>query len=211
MANNIVIKVCGITLVKQLHQLEALNIDYAGLIFYPESPRYVGKNLDKEEIKGADFDLRKVGVFKNPALIDVLTAIDDYGLDAVQLSGNESAEMCEDISSEVEVIKVFAIDDTVKSIENLIEPYDAACDYYLFEHKGDSPDGNGKQFDWNILKKTKIEKPFFISGGIGPDSVEAIKKFNHPDFLGVDINSQFEKEPGIKDMAKLLQFKMNFK
>ena len=74
------IKVCGINQLKQLQQLEAMNIDFAGLIFYPESPRFVGDKLNKKEIKSADFDLKKVGVFVNPDLIDVLDAIDDRNI-----------------------------------------------------------------------------------------------------------------------------------
>jgi phosphoribosylanthranilate isomerase len=206
------IKVCGITQLKQLQQLEAINIDFAGLIFYKESPRYVGDKLSKKEIKSADFDLKKVGVFVNPELIDVLDAIDDYGLDVVQLHGDEPPGMCDDLSSEVEVIKAFRIKEGDMDIDALVKDYDDVCDYYLFDKATDySIGGTGKQFDWSILKKAKIEKPFFLSGGIGPDDTAKIKSFRHPDFFGVDINSRFEKEPGVKDMALVLGFKQAMK
>ena len=214
------IKVCGITEMKQLQQLDGLDIDFAGLIFYKESPRYIGDKISKQDLKKADFDLKKVGVFVNPEMIDVLDAIDDYGLDAVQLHGDESPEMCEDLSSEVEVIKAFRVTDGV-DIDKLVGDYDAVCDYYLFDTGGyTSPlaggreetfGGTGKQFDWTILTKAKIEKPFFLSGGIGPDDAPKIKVFKHPDFFGVDINSQFEKEPGMKDMGKVLHFRQAMK
>lgn len=202
------IKVCGITEMKQLQQLDGLDIDFAGLIFYKESPRYIGDKLSKKDVKNADFDLKKVGVFVNPEMIDVLDAIDDYGLDAVQLHGDESPEMCEDLSSEVEVIKAFRITDS-SAIDKMVTPYDAVCDYYLFDTGGlkESFGGTGKQFDWTILTKAKIEKPFFLSGGIGPDDAPKVKAFKHPDFFGVDINSLFEKEPGVKDMGMVLQFR----
>src|SRR5215510_1378280 len=106
------IKVCGITQFKQLQQLEALNVDYAGLIFFKDSPRYMGDKLKGKEIKNADFDLKKVGVFVNPSYSDLLDAIDDYGLDIVQLHGNETPEMCQDLSEDVEVIKAFRIEDS---------------------------------------------------------------------------------------------------
>jgi phosphoribosylanthranilate isomerase len=206
------IKVCGITQLKQLQQLEAINIDFAGLIFYKESPRYVGDKLSKKEIKSADFDLKKVGVFVNPELIDVLDAIDDYGLDVVQLHGDETPGMCDDLSSEVEVIKAFRIKDVDADIDAMVKEYDEVCDYYLFDKASDySIGGTGKQFDWGILKKAKIEKPFFLSGGIGPDDAAKIKAFRHPDFFGIDINSRFEKEPGIKDMGLVLGFKQAMK
>jgi phosphoribosylanthranilate isomerase len=206
------IKVCGITEFKQLQQLDGLDIDFAGLIFYKESPRYIGDRLSKKEVKNADFDLKKVGVFVNPEMIDVLDAIDEYGLEVVQLHGNESPEMCEDLSSEVEVIKAFHIKDNKEDIDKMVADYDAVCDYYLFDKATDySIGGTGIQFDWTILTKAKIEKPFFLSGGIGPDDAAKVKAFKHPDIFGVDINSLFEKEPGVKDMSKILQFRQGMK
>ena len=204
------IKVCGITQLKQLQQLEGLNIDFAGLIFYKDSPRYMVDKIDKAALKNSDFDLKKTGVFVNPEMIDVLDAIDEYGLDVVQLHGNESAEMCDDLTAEVEVIKAFRVDNKT-NIDEMIAPYDAVCDYYLFDTAGKEPGGNGKKFDWTILTRAKIEKPFFISGGISVDDIPAIKKFKHPDFFGVDLNSRFEKEPGVKDMGLVLQFKQGMK
>ncbi|HNF43375.1 MAG TPA: phosphoribosylanthranilate isomerase [Ferruginibacter sp.] len=206
------IKVCGITELKQLQQLDGLDVDFAGLIFYKDSPRYAGDKLSGKDLKNADFDLKKVGVFVNPEMIDVLDAIDEYGLEVVQLHGDESPEMCEDLSTEVEVIKAFRISGD-EDIDELVAPYDAVCDYYLFDTGGlqESIGGTGKQFDWSILGKAKIEKPFFLSGGIGPEDADKLKKFRHPDFYAVDINSKFEKEPGVKDMAKLLQFKQSLK
>ena len=201
------IKVCGINSFKQLQQLDGLNVDFAGLIFVKDSPRNVEGVIETQQVKKADFDLKKVGVFVNPALIDVLTAIDDYKLDVVQLHGEESPEMCEDISSEVEVIKCFPIDDSTTDIDALLAPYDAVCDYYLFDTRSNGQTGGtGKKFDWKKLEKAKIEKPFFISGGITVNDAAAIKAFKHPDFFGVDINSQFEKEPGVKDMGLVLKF-----
>lgn len=203
------LKVCGITQLKQLQQMEAMNVDFAGLIFYKESPRYIGNKITKEELKDADFELKKVGVFVDPEMIDVLDAIDEYGLDMVQLHGNESPEMCENLSDEVEVIKAFRITDNQDlDIDKMVMPYDEVCDYYLFDTAGlkESIGGTGRQFDWNILNRAKIEKPFFLSGGIGPDDVEKLRAFRHPDLFAFDVNSRFEKEPGVKDIPALLKF-----
>ena len=208
------IKVCGITQFKQLQQLEALNIDYAGLIFYKDSPRYMGDKITGKQVKDADFDIKKVGVFVNPSYSELLDAIDEYGLDIVQLHGNETPELCEELSAEVEVIKAFRIagDESI-NIDEMVMPYDAACDFYLFDTAGlkESFGGTGQQFDWGILKKAKIEKPFFLSGGIGPDDVQKVRAFKHPDFFAIDINSKFETAPGVKDMAAILKFLQGFK
>ena len=207
------IKVCGITQFKQLQQLEALNIDFAGLIFYKDSPRYMGNKITGKQIKDADFDIKKVGVFVDPGYSELLDAIDEYGLDIVQLHGNETPELCEELSAEVEVIKAFRIPDKSIDIDEMVADYDAVCDYYLFDTAGlkESFGGTGQQFDWGILKKAKIEKPFFLSGGIGSDDAAKIKAFSHPDFFAIDVNSKFELSPGLKDMAAVLKFLQGFK
>ena len=207
------IKVCGITQFKQLQQLEALNIDYAGLIFYKDSPRYIGEKITGKQIKDADFDIKKVGVFVDPGYSELLVAIDEYGLDIVQLHGNETPELCEELSAEVEVIKAFRIPDKSIDIDEMVADYDAVCDYYLFDTAGlkESFGGTGQQFDWGVLKKAKIEKPFFLSGGIGPDDAAKVKAFSHPDFFAIDVNSKFELSPGLKDLASILKFLQAFK
>jgi phosphoribosylanthranilate isomerase len=193
------IKVNGITDIKQLNQLDGLGIDYAGFFFSKDAVLTV----TAAELKKADTDTKKVGVFRDPAMIDVLDAIDHYGLDVVELHGNISEEMCDDLGSEVEVIRAFPVSAGV-NIDELVETYDAVCDFYLFQ-TGDA------SFDWKQLKASRIEKPFFLSGGFGLDDAATIKAFKHPDFFGVEINEQFEKSPGIKDMVKVLQFKQGLK
>lgn len=197
------IKVCGITQLKQIQQLDGLNIDFAGLDFQADSIRFVGEQIDAGVLKESDFDIKKTGVFKDAEMIDMLDAIDNYGLDVIQLNGNENTEVCADLSEEVEVIKAFSIEGKV-DIDEMIAAYDEVCDYYLF-------DSGDKKFDWKLLSKAKIEKPFFVSGAIGIDEVDAIKKMKHPDFYGVNINGHFEKEPGVKDMGLILRLKQDLK
>ena len=207
------IKVCGLTQLKQLQQLDALNVAFAGLIFHKDSPRYVVGKIAKDELKDADFDLKKVGVFVNADYDEIMQMIDDYGLDVVQLHGDETPELCEELSDEVEVIKAFSISDKITSIDDMIVDYDDVCDYYLFDtaSKNGKVGGTGEKFDWKLVKKSKIEKPFFLSGGISLDDLELIKSFKHPDYYGIDVNSRFEKSPGIKDMAMLLQLRQGLK
>ncbi len=197
------IKVCGITQLKQLQQLDGLSIDFAGLVFEKDAAGYLDNRIDKEELKTADFDIQKTGVFRNAEMIDMLDAIDEYGLDAIQLNGEEDPETCADLSEEVEVIKAFSISATATGIDELLAGYDEVCDYYLFDIQKEP----GKNFDWKVLANAKIEKPFFISGGISINDVNTIKSIRHPDFYGININETFEKEPGVKDMALVLKLK----
>lgn len=205
-------KVCGITQLKQLQQLDGLDIDFAGLIFYKDSPRYVGDKIAANDLKNSDFDLKKVGVFVNADYDEIMQVVEDYGLDVVQLHGDESPELCEELSEEVEVIKAFKVSDSKVSIDEMVADYDEVCDYYLFDTASSEVEGGtGKQFDWKVLSKAKIEKPFFLSGGIGVDDIAKVKAFKHPDYYAVDINSKVEKEPGVKDMALVLQFRQGLK
>lgn len=202
------IKVCGITQLKQLQQLDGLEIDFVGLNFYKGSPRYVGDKISKKEIQNADFDIKKVGVFVDADYDEVMKTIEDYSLDIVQLHGNEVPELCSMLAEEIEVIKAFRVSSNSGSIDEMVKDFDDVCDYYLFDAGGQTETlgGTGVKFDWDVLLKAKIEKPFFLSGGIGPDDVAKIKTFQHPDFFAIDINSRFETAPGVKDMAKLLKF-----
>ncbi len=203
------IKVCGITQVKQLQKLDAMEIDFAGLIFYKESPRYAADKISKDDLKLADFDIKKVGVFVNQSYDEIMKITEDYHLDVVQLHGDETPFFCKELSEEIEVIKAFRLGTGNEiNIDKLVQKYDDSCDYYLFDTGGQKETfgGTGIQFDWNILTASRIEKPFFLSGGVGLNDAAKVKAFNHPDFFAVDINSRFETTPGVKDMAMVLKF-----
>ncbi|MEO6549114.1 MAG: phosphoribosylanthranilate isomerase [Ferruginibacter sp.] len=206
------IKVCGITQLKQLQQLDGLNIAFAGLIFHKDSPRYVVGKISKEELQATDFDVKKVGVFVNAGYEEIMQIVEDYELDVVQLHGQETPELCGQLSEDVEVIKAFAVDGKT-SIDEMVAAYDEVCDYYLFDTASNNglAGGTGEKFDWKLITKSKIEKPFFLSGGISVDDIAKIKAFRHPDYFGVDVNSRFEKSPGVKDMAMLLQLRQGLK
>ncbi len=199
------IKVNGITELKQLKQLDGLDIEFARLDFFEGSPWYVKDKLAAEEVRISDFDIKKVGMFVDQSFDAIMQIVDDYALDVVQLNGEENPLLCEQLSETLEVIKVFKIDKS-SLIEELIADYDEVCDYYLFDIAG-----GDKGIEWKQLNKAKIEKPFFLNDAIGPEDSKKVKSFTHPDFFGVDINSQFEKSPGIKDMVSILQFKQSLK
>lgn len=207
------IKVCGITDIKQLTQLDGLGIEFAGLNFYPASPRYMRDKINADAVKAADLDIKKVGVFVDADYDEIMRTVEDYELDVVQLHGEEDPVLCEELSEETEVIKVFRIDDAKTDVDTLINEYDEVCDYYLFDTavKGGAAGGTGIQFDWKKVSKARIEKPFFLAGGIGPTDADKVKAFRHPDFYGIDINSKFEKSPGVKDLVAVLQFKQALK
>ncbi len=201
------IKVCGITELEQLKELNDLEIDYAGLIFYEQSPRFALKKLSGQEVKESGISITKVGVFVNASEEEIMKQVENFGLDMVQLHGDETASFCNHISDHIKVAKAFRIADFDTNIDWLVKEYDEVCDYYLFD-KGSAGlyGGTGQKFNWNLLEKSKIGKPFFLSGGIERNDVSALKKFTHPFFYGVDVNSRFETSPGIKDIELIKEF-----
>ncbi len=161
------IKVCGITSVDQLIQLHELGADYAGLIFYEGSKRFVANKIQNETYGFQNTDIKKIGIFVNADFDTILNTIKEYGLYAVQLHGDETDEFCMELMDIIKVIKVFRISDQ-KNIDELIEPFLNVCDYFMFDtapvqqQNDNNYGGAGKKFDWNILKKENINKPFFF-------------------------------------------------
>ncbi|MGN6542491.1 MAG: phosphoribosylanthranilate isomerase [Ginsengibacter sp.] len=201
------IKVCGNRDLNQLKELENLEIDYAGLIFYPQSPRYVLKEISGNDVRDLNLSIPKVGVFVNAAEEEIMQQIEDFGLNLVQLHGDETASFCSRISNQIKVIKAFRITDFEANVDWLVKEYDEVCDYYLFDKANAGLyGGTGEKFNWNLLENSVIGKPFFLSGGISSEDAEALKSFHHPFFYGVDVNSRFEKEPGIKDVKLIKEF-----
>lgn len=201
------IKVCGITTISQIEELNKMGVDYVGMIFYEKSPRYALPKLKSKAVSALTLNMEKVGVFVNASENYIMTQIELYELEYVQLHGSETPTFCNHISNHVKVIKAFRIDEQNSHIDWMVKPYEEVCDNYLFD-KGSAGiyGGTGKKFDWHLFENATVGKKFFLSGGIGPEDAEAVKKFEHPYFYGVDINSRFETEPGIKDMEMMKQF-----
>lgn len=203
------IKVCGITSIEQLHQFDKLLVDYGSIVFDNTSYQCVKDKLSAEEVKYADIEMKKVGVFADSDFDEIMDTVMDYGLDLVQLNGNEDAHLCSRLSEQISVIKTFYLDHfDADAIHEMLREYDEACDYYSFDSKQKHIRGGiTKAFDWKMIGDTSVEKPFFIGGGgIKPSDAPTIHQFKHPDFFGVDINQYFEKEPGVKDTALVLSF-----
>ncbi|MAC62798.1 MAG: N-(5'-phosphoribosyl)anthranilate isomerase [Flavobacteriaceae bacterium] len=197
------LKVCGMRELENISALSELDPNYIGFIFWSESSRFVDKKtppLDKKIIK--------TGVFVDATFDYILTKIKDHQLDAVQLHGQESCSYCKVIKDYgLKVIKSFSLKNTFDF--NTLEDYENSCDYYLFDTKGKLPGGNGFNFDWKILNEYPSQKPFFLSGGIGVDNLNEIKKLvkTKLPLHAIDVNSKFETAPGNKNIELLKKFK----
>jgi phosphoribosylanthranilate isomerase len=199
------LKVCGMTSFEQLQKLDQLGVDFAGLIFYENSKRFVGNKLSDQKSEIRSLKIKKVGVFVNPKIGTIKKEVNEYGLSYVQLHGDESAEFCSEVKNFVPVIKALRINEET-DLEKELNVFGETCDYLLFDTDSKQYGGTGKQFNWNTLRQMEINKPFFLSGGIGLEDIDKIKNFLHPILFAIDVNSRFESEPGIKDMSKVEEF-----
>jgi phosphoribosylanthranilate isomerase len=205
------LKICGMKQPQNIAAITALNPDYLGFIFYEKSKRYVGEDFDAALTNYLPKGIKKVGVFVNASLEYVLVKVKKYGLDLVQLHGEESPEYCKAIGgkgngicpTKIQIIKVFSIGQTF-DFEQL-EAYKPYCDYFLFDTKGKEKGGNGFVFNWNILKNYDNEKPFFLSGGLSLENIAEVKKLEGLNIVAIDVNSGFEIEPALKSIKKVKQ------
>ena len=161
------LKVCGINQLEQLKQLDEIGVDYAGMIFYTHSSRNVYNKLFAWDVKPLSLSLKKVGVFVNTDEEYIMSQVDAYGLDLVQLHGDETPAFCKVISEHIAVTKAFRITQTnEQNIDWMVKPYEEYCDYYLFDtNRKNAYGGTGEKFNWNLLQQNKINKPFFFKWG----------------------------------------------
>lgn len=203
------IKVCGMTRLDQMHELGEMGVQFAGMIFYHKSPRFVMRHLKGYDVKRAKLKVFKIGVFVNASYDEVMNHVDNFGLDMVQLHGDETPYYCSRLSNYISVIKAFRITDDC-DVEWKTRNYDADTDMFMFDTEGAGYGGTGKKFNWSKLIGANINKPFFLSGGIEPVDADSIKRFmKEPvakDLFAVDINSRFEASPGVKDMEQVRRF-----
>jgi len=179
--------------------------DFVGFIFYPKSKRFVGFEALAEVLKIIPDSIKKVGVFVDETLDQILSVSASWDLDAIQLHGNESPEFCKQMQrSGLMVLKAFSVDESFDFA--ILEAYIGCCDLFLFDTKSLLPGGTGQKFNWQLLRNYQLNKPFFLSGGIGPDDWKAIRELSHPQLFGVDINSGFEISPALKDIDKIGNF-----
>ena len=203
---NVKLKICGMKETENITEISTLQPDYLGFIFWEKSKR----NMTLDAIPELPETIKKVGVFVDASIQEIAAKINQYQLDVIQLHGNESVIFCRNVKKlGVEVIKVFSMDSTFNF--SLVKEYVLAVDYFLFDTKGKLPGGNGVTFDWKILENYHCDTPYFLSGGIGTTEIDGLKEFLKSPAAkkcyAIDVNSRFEKKPGIKNKIKLQKFK----
>lgn len=194
------IKVCGMKYQDNIADVLALAPDYMGLIFFPGSKRYV-ESLDADWVSSLA-GTKKAGVFVNAELGKICDRIGRFGLQAVQLHGQESPDECLEVrATGVETIKAFGISEGFDW--NRLADYVDTVDYFLFDTKTADHGGSGRTFDWELLWQYTLDKPYFLSGGLELDNLRQALALGDERLYALDINSKFESQPGLKDITLL--------
>ena len=186
---------------ENITEVAALQPDYLGFIFHEQSPRHF-----ENTIPDISNTIKKVGVFVDEKVEFISRQIEKYQLSVIQLHGHESPETCRLLKfTNAQVIKVFSIKGEFDF--SILSAYESVCDFFLFDTKGKLPGGNGYVFNWDVLKEYPSTKPYFLSGGIGLNQLDKLKEFQKSEAsnycYAIDVNSQFEIEPGLKNIEDL--------
>jgi phosphoribosylanthranilate isomerase len=204
------IKICGITSLEDARAAVAAGADMLGFNFYRQSPRFI-EPAQVKSIIGAlrsevDDSISLVGVFVNePTADSVVRVLEETGLDAAQLHGDESVEFCQRLKQSLNgtyLIKVLRVIGRFTPRET--EAYDADAimlDAFHSEMRG----GTGEVFDWSIARTVRDLVPSLIlAGGLSPENVSQAIAQVQP--YAVDACSSLESSPGQKDVHRMKAF-----
>ncbi|MGM0532598.1 MAG: phosphoribosylanthranilate isomerase [Bacteroidota bacterium] len=200
------LKVCGLTNKENILEiLRDIHPDYMGFIFYEHSSRFMDNKLDAGFVSSLPAAIQKTGVFVDATEEYILNRSKQYGLNTLQMHGNETPGFCRKFMDQgYEVIKVFNIHKAFDMYT--MDEYRESCDFFLFDTAGKLKGGTGVKFNWDILHQYTLNKPYFLSGGVAPGDETNIKSIKDPRLYAVDINSRFEISKGIKNADQVKQF-----
>ena len=189
------LKMCGLSRIEDIQAANAIKPDYIGFVFAEISKRRVSA-LEASKLKSKlDPEIKAVGVFLDDKLDFVASMLNLGIVDVVQLHGSENEEYIEKVReiTNKPIIKAFII----RSKEDVERAEKSTADYILL----DGGKGEGKVFDWSLLKA--IKRPFFLAGGLNPDNAADAVKALKP--YAVDVSTGIETD-GVKDREKMAAF-----
>ncbi|HUK55607.1 MAG TPA: phosphoribosylanthranilate isomerase [Nitrospiria bacterium] len=193
------VKICGIMNVHDALAAAEFGADAVGFVLYRSSPRYTDLKTIKNIIAQLPPFVTTVGVFANAEEREILSTVNECGLDVIQLQGDEPADLCRRLGSRV--IKAIRIRD--KFSLNRMIPYKVRA-FVLDTFRDGQLGGTGETFDWNLAMDAKKFGKIILAGGLTPDNIQQAVEQVRP--YGVDVSSGVEERVGKKDLTKLKRF-----
>ena len=192
------IKICGITRPADGQAAARAGADAVGLVFYPQSPRYLSLARAREIRDALPAFVQSVALFVNPDAAQVSQVIGHVHPAMLQFHGEETPQFCGQFG--VPYVKACRVKKGVSALEYL-RPFSAAA-AWLFDSHVPEYGGVGESFDWSLVPAT--EKPVVLSGGLSKSNVaEAVRRVKP---WGVDVSSGVESAKGIKDAGRIAAF-----
>ena len=193
------VKICGLTRSEDILAANQFHPDYIGFVF-AKSRRQVNAAAARKLKSALDGGIKAVGVFVDDGIDVIESLIKENVIDAVQLHGNEDEEYITNLREKISVPIIKAV--SVRSSEQVLSASRLPCDYLLLDtYIPGGQGGSGKSFDWTIIPK--IQKPYFLAGGLDCRNVADAIKMLHP--YGADVSSGVETG-GLKDNGKMAEF-----
>jgi phosphoribosylanthranilate isomerase len=209
------VKICGVTTLDDALFCAKAGADLLGFNFYPKSPRYLPPEKARQigdELKWALCESRPllVGVFVNETAAHIMQIIDAAGMDAAQLSGDESGEILAGIRGAV--LKAIRPRNQAEAAEqaarytNQMATDERFPSLLLDAYHKELYGGTGEQTSVEIALAVKALVPrLMLAGGLDPDNVAERARLIQP--WGVDVASGVENgQPGIKDHDRVRAF-----
>jgi phosphoribosylanthranilate isomerase len=197
---DVTVKICGLTNVEDALAAVEAGADLLGFVLWEKSPRHVTIETAREIARQLPPATRRVGVFVNATVEQVMFALRICDFSALQFHGQESPSFCQQFS--VMKIKAFRIRDAASL--QAMSAYDTDA-FLLDSHVEGQPGGTGETVDWSLAAQAKtFDKPIFLAGGLTPQNVAAALRAAQP--FGVDVSSGVESAPGRKDHQKMRDF-----
>ena len=193
------VKICGITRPGDALAAAEAGADAIGLVFYPQSPRYLSTERAVEIRDALPPFVQTVALFVNPDAAQVAQVIGRVKPGLLQFHGDEPPQFCAQFG--MPYVKAARVKPGVDLLEYL-RPFSSAA-AWLLDSYVEEYGGVGERFNWS-LAPVRRDRPLILSGGLERDNVaEAVRRVRP---WGVDVSTGVESAKGIKDAAKIAAF-----
>jgi phosphoribosylanthranilate isomerase len=191
------VKVCGIRRLEDALLAGELGAWAVGFVFWPGSPRFIDPYRAKRISAALAPWVVPVGVFVDQPFDYITEVASLVRLGAVQLHGNESADMVQRLQHRViKSVPVGASFDV-----SILDAVPARATVLLDAHDPDRRGGTGTVVDWTRAAAAARRRPVLLAGGLNPENVRVALDTVRP--VGIDVSSGVEASPGVKDHGRL--------